>query len=96
MHGLEITSHYLSIFTPPPPRGSILITGRRDPLLHESAYTNVFVDNLKYDTQCRLAAISASALSPFARSFSLLYKSSSRVSVEYSWFWARKEKKTHG
>lgn len=36
----------------------------------------------------RFAAISASALSPFARSFSLLYRSSSRVSVEYSWFWA--------
>lgn len=37
-------------------------------------------------SECRLAAISASALSPLARSFSLLYRSSSRVSVENSWF----------
>jgi hypothetical protein len=35
-----------------------------------------------------LAAISASAISPLASSFSLLYNSSSRVSVEYSAFWA--------
>lgn len=36
----------------------------------------------------RLAAISASALSPFNKSFSLLYNNSSRVSVENSWFCA--------
>lgn len=39
----------------------------------------------------RFAAISASALSPFARSFSLLYSNSSRVSVENSWFCAEME-----
>ena len=40
------------------------------------------------DIPWRLAAISASARSPLARSFSLLYRSSSRVSVENSWFCA--------
>ena len=35
---------------------------------------------------CRLAWISASVRSPFAKSFSLLYSSSSLVSVEYSAF----------
>jgi hypothetical protein len=34
---------------------------------------------------CRLISSSSSSM----RSFSLLYKSSSRVSVENSWFWAK-------
>ena len=46
------------------------------------------------DLQWRFAAISASARSPLARSFSLLYKSSSRVSVANSWFWAAANRDT--
>jgi len=46
--------------------------------------------------QCKLAAISASARSPFARSFSLLYRSSSRVSTENSWFCAKVPKLVSG
>ena len=39
-------------------------------------------------SECKLAAISASSRSPLARSFSLLYKSSSLVSIVYSTFCA--------
>jgi hypothetical protein len=55
--------------------------------LNQSAVTIMYTEpelRLLTCSACRLAAISASARSPFANSFSLLYKSSSRVSVAYS------------
>ena len=61
------------------------VTGRHGQLAEDRISKVSDLNEMKY-VPCKFAAISVSALSPFANSFSLLYSNSSLVSVENSWF----------